>query len=192
MSIRKHQATVTRGRLLEEARRIFLKKGFESCSLEDIVSQASLTKGAFYHHFSSKLAVFDAVVEDLEQKLADEVRRSGEKEKDPWERLLRMVWTYLERCRSGNWTRLLIIEGPAILGWRRWCEISNRHEMAVFIPAVQQAVQQGRKNSPSAETVSRILLGALNTAARILATNSSAQTFDESRETISRLLAGFR
>ena len=53
---------VTVERILDAAQRLFLEKGYEQTTIQDIVDQlGGLTKGAVYHHFKSKAEILDAV-----------------------------------------------------------------------------------------------------------------------------------
>ena len=53
---------VTEARILDTAQRLFLEKGYENTTIQDIVSElGGLTKGAVYHHFKSKEEIMDAV-----------------------------------------------------------------------------------------------------------------------------------
>ncbi len=53
---------ITRARILETAKRLFMEKGWEETTVQDIVDElADVTRGAFYHHFQSKDDIIDAV-----------------------------------------------------------------------------------------------------------------------------------
>lgn len=53
-------------KILTAARRLFLEKGYEHTTIQDIVDQlGGLTKGAVYHHFKSKEEIMDAITEKM-------------------------------------------------------------------------------------------------------------------------------
>ncbi len=52
------RAEETRSRILDAAGELFAEHGYDATSVADICAQAGVTKGAFYHHFESKQAVF--------------------------------------------------------------------------------------------------------------------------------------
>jgi TetR/AcrR family transcriptional repressor of nem operon len=52
----------TRARIVEAARVMFNRHGFEQVSIDEIMKQAGLTRGGFYHHFSSKEALYAEAV----------------------------------------------------------------------------------------------------------------------------------
>lgn len=57
---------VTEERILEAAQRLFLEKGYDRTTIQDIVNElGGLTKGAVYHHFKSKEEILDKVGDQL-------------------------------------------------------------------------------------------------------------------------------
>ena len=60
----------TRGRILEAALEVFARKGYHRARVDDIVRASATSKGAVYHHFPNKQAVFLALVDDFAARLA--------------------------------------------------------------------------------------------------------------------------
>lgn len=57
--------------ILDVSQRLFIEKGYDNTTIQDIIDElGGLTKGAIYHHFSSKQDILDAVIERLLQKYA--------------------------------------------------------------------------------------------------------------------------
>src|SRR5512138_2977841 len=52
----------TRARIIEAARQLFNRHGFEAVTIEQIMARAQLTRGGFYHHFASKSALYAEAV----------------------------------------------------------------------------------------------------------------------------------
>jgi TetR/AcrR family transcriptional repressor of nem operon len=52
----------TRARIVDSARVLFNRHGFESVSIDDVMKNAGLTRGGFYHHFTSKQSLYAAAV----------------------------------------------------------------------------------------------------------------------------------
>ena len=65
--------TATRDRILEAALDVFARKGYHRATVDDIVRASSTSKGAVYHHFPNKEAVFVALVDDFTERLATAV-----------------------------------------------------------------------------------------------------------------------
>jgi AcrR family transcriptional regulator len=62
------QSEQTRQLIIDTAARLFASKGFHGTSMSDLASAAGLTKGAFYHHFENKDALFFAVIQSVREK----------------------------------------------------------------------------------------------------------------------------
>src|ERR1700759_2647290 len=56
------QGRATRGQLIEVATRLFTEHGYEGTSIEAVLSAAGVSRGALYHHFAGKEALFEAGV----------------------------------------------------------------------------------------------------------------------------------
>jgi AcrR family transcriptional regulator len=56
---------VRRAELIDCAQRLFLTRGYERTTINDVIAAAGLSKGAFYHHFRSKEDMLEAIAEQL-------------------------------------------------------------------------------------------------------------------------------
>lgn len=63
----------TRAELVEAARRLFAKEGYDATSVQAIIDAVGVSKGSFYHYFESKESVLDSVVETMTRQALDEV-----------------------------------------------------------------------------------------------------------------------
>lgn len=61
---------VTIQKILDTAERLFIEKGYERASLQDIIDATGLSKGAIYHHFASKEDIFYSVCDRIGQRNA--------------------------------------------------------------------------------------------------------------------------
>ena len=66
MSRRQEYSSSTRKALVKSAADLFAERGYAGTSLDEVVSAARVTKGALYHHFAGKLALFQAVFDQCE------------------------------------------------------------------------------------------------------------------------------
>ena len=189
------QAEVTQKALREQARKLFTQKGYAGANTEELVQRARVTKGALYHHFANKREIYLAVVEDLEQELVERIEAAGAAARDPWKSLRAMCLAYLEACRDPALARILVLEAPVVLGWKTWCNLEQKYEVAAFARCLKDAGAAGfREGVPeSAETLAQVVLGALTTGARVIATAADpAAARKEVQKTVERLLAGLR
>lgn len=93
-------AAATRTRILDSAEQLFLSGGYAGTSLDAILSQTGLTKGAFFHHFDSKHELAHAVIaryaEADIQLLQDYMARAERLSRDPLQQVLILVGLYEE------------------------------------------------------------------------------------------------
>src|SRR5258708_6372832 len=122
-SRREMYSEATRAALLDEATTLFAARGYASTSLEDIASASQVTRGAVYHHFASKRALFEAVLRAQEAGAVARITAAATAA-DPWEAATLALDAYLDQCCDPVYGRLVWLEGPAALGWHRWrvCE----------------------------------------------------------------------
>ena len=77
---------LTKRALVDVAEQLFTEHGYAATSLDAIVAGADVTKGALYHHFSGKQAIFEAVFERVESRATAGIAQATEGHRDPWEK----------------------------------------------------------------------------------------------------------
>lgn len=189
-SERAAQAAATRRELLQHARKLFAQKGYTDSSTDEVVRRAKVTKGALYHHFSNKLELYRAVVEDMERELAATMDAAAERARQPQKKLEAACDAYLDACLDSSLTRILVLEAPVVLGWKEWCALAHQHEIAALAAYLESVVAKSATGERPLE-MAHVLLGALNTAARVIATADDPQKARTQVDgTIERLLKG--
>ncbi len=106
----------TRAALMQAARSLFVSKGYGDTSTPEIVAAAGITRGALYHHFEDKRALFRAIVMDEALAVASAIEREAPAGLSPIDALMSGSAAYLDAMRAPGRTRLLLIEGPSVLG----------------------------------------------------------------------------
>src|SRR5438034_8699312 len=162
--IRAIQAEETRHTIRRQARALFARQGFAATSTAEIVAATGLTKGALYHHFEDKRSLFRAVVEELEADLAAEVAAAANNQTDTWSRLEAACHAYLDVCLRPDVQRIVVLDAPAVLGWREWCEIDKDYGIRMFEEYLGTAIAEGLLHDEQPQLVANMLLGALNLA----------------------------
>ena len=166
MTQQAERSAATTKAFLDAARWLFARHGYAAVSIDQIAQRAGYAKGAFYHHFSSKQAVFDRVLDNLQAELAVMVaERAQAASAAPLPRLLaRNIVDYLEGAIEPKVRRILLVDGPMVLGWTRWREIDDRH----FAEVVRAGVVRLMSEQASTEQIAsatRLMLGAITEAA---------------------------
>ena len=192
---RRSQATrsaATRDALVAAARPLFAEHGFSGVGTETIVRAAGVTRGALYHQFADKTELFAAVFEDVEQSI---VVRIGEASRaanatDPMDEMAVGASAWLDACTDPAIQRIVLLDGPAVLGWERWREIGMRYGMGLVEGLLEYAVTSGRIPPQPVRPLAHVLIGALDEAALYVATaDDPVVARAEVQEVVNRLLA---
>jgi AcrR family transcriptional regulator len=164
------RSETTRAALLGAARRLFTEQGYAGTNREEIAAAAGVTRGALYHHFSSKEALFRAVVEELEEEVTAKVATIAMQGPDAAAELRLGCLAFLDACLDPAVRRIVLLEAPAVLGWDQWREIDSRYGLALLTHGVQAVMDAGLVAPGPVAPLAHMLLGALNEAALLVAT----------------------
>jgi len=191
-SLRAQQVAQTRDSLIRSGRELFGRNGFRQTSVEDLARTARVTTGALYHHFPTKTAVFEAVFEHAHTELMAASMAAAEDATDDLDGLALGFEAFLDAVLQPDLQRILILDGPAVLGPARYTELDERYAFAVIVAALRAATEAGTLQVDDPETVTRLLLGALTRGAMLIA-NSPAPVATRHAVALSMraLLAGF-
>jgi AcrR family transcriptional regulator len=113
----RERTEATRLALIDAARRLFVDKGYAETATPDIVAEAGVTRGALYHHFEDKKALFRATIEREAQAVAAHIETISLPAGSPREALLLGASAYFDAMAAPGRTRLLLLEAPAVLGF---------------------------------------------------------------------------
>jgi AcrR family transcriptional regulator len=189
------QSEATRAALVAAARELFAERGFARTSTEELVRKARVTRGALYHHFEDKTDLFAAVFEDVSTDVMRIVAKKAKEGGPPgsWEHLIEGALGFLDASMEPDVQRIVLLDGPAVLGWQRWREIDERCSFGVMRKAMDVAIEAGIIDRQPVVPLAHMLMGALNEAALTLV---RADDVDAARKEIgagvTRLLEGLR
>ena len=151
--------------ILKAGRRLFGERGFAATTIDDIADAAQVAKGAVYHHFATKDAVFEAVFDSVSRDLVADIERTTRSERDVLAAMVAGTQHYFAACAKGPTCQIILRDGPAVLGWERWREIDAEHFGGKFPRALAVAMDAGLIARQPIEPLSRLLLGAVTEAA---------------------------
>ena len=151
--------------ILKAGRRLFGERGFAATTIDDIAEAAQVAKGAVYHHFATKEAVFEAVFDLVSRDLVADIDRAVRAEKDVLAAMVAGTQHYFTACAKGPTCQIILRDGPAVLGWERWREIDAQHFGGKFPRALTAAMDTGLIARQPIEPLARLLLGAVTEAA---------------------------
>ena len=155
----------TQTAIIKAAKRIFGERGFAAATMDDIAAGARVAKGAVYHHFPTKEALFEAVFDQVSRELVADLDRISRAEKDALAAMAAGTQGYFAACSKGATGQIILRDGPAVLGWERWREIDARHFGGKFPRALTAAMDAGLIARQPIEPLARLLLGAVTEAA---------------------------
>ncbi|MDX3108024.1 TetR/AcrR family transcriptional regulator [Nonomuraea angiospora] len=135
----------TTGRLVRAARELFGAHGYALTSIDAMAAAAGVTKGAAYHHFNGKVALFRAAFVGEQEEVAAAVERAALSEPDPWAALRRGCRTFLERCLDPGFRQIVLLDAPSVLGWETVREIEYAHTLRVLLAGLDLATAEGDK-----------------------------------------------
>jgi AcrR family transcriptional regulator len=176
MSSQAERRAATGAAILASARTLFASRGFDAASIDDIAEGARVAKGAVYHHFESKEAIFTTVLDGVQREIQQAQVPAGLRiEGDLADRMAAGVQHYLLTASAPAHRRILLIDGPAVIGWRRWREIDDQY----FGAGARQAVAAllGESASPAEiDALTHLIMGAVMEAAMVCATAADVET----------------
>lgn len=97
------------------ARERFTEQGYAATSIEDIVQRAGVAKGALYHHFSGKDALFRAVYEAVLAEAVSAVMAAALAAQEPWGAVRAGLSAFLDACLEPSFRRIVILESVSVL-----------------------------------------------------------------------------
>jgi AcrR family transcriptional regulator len=165
MATQSERLATTRAAILKTARQLFGDRGFENTTIDDIAIAAGVAKGAIYHHFKTKEALFEAVFTQVSLELATDIARAARTEKDVLLAMAAGTQLYFAACAKKPIGQIILRDGPAVLGWDRWRKIDMEHFGGQIPHALSAAMEAGLVAKQPVEPLARLLLGAMTEAA---------------------------
>jgi AcrR family transcriptional regulator len=113
--LRARQAEATRNLLVEVARKHFTERGYAETSIDDIIRDAGVARGALYHHFPGKEALFRAVYETVEGEVVARVMQAAASQSSPWDAVRAGLSSFLDACLEPSFRRIVILDSVSVL-----------------------------------------------------------------------------
>jgi AcrR family transcriptional regulator len=187
----------TRAAVLQAARELFAERGYAGTGTEEIVARARLTRGALYHHFRDKAGLFHAVMEtvagDLARQLIAEQLSRADETTSAWDQLREGFQAFLDACTGSDFQRIVLIDGPAVLGHDAWSDLVEQHGLGLLRTWLQRAMDDGQIDPLPVDPLAR-LVGALVAEASLYIARAPdpARARREAGLTLDRILTGLR
>lgn len=192
---RQQYSASTKRALVDVAEELFTEHGYAGTSLDAIVGGAEVTKGALYHHFSGKQALFEAVFERVEAEASRAIQKALKENRDPWTKARAGLEAFLVVVQDPTYRRIVIQEGPSVLGYERFREQEERSTFANVLDIVRAVLHAGPwdLDEDMQQTFARIFFGAMSSAGEAVAGSDDAIAAAARVETaIGFIISGFQ
>jgi AcrR family transcriptional regulator len=171
-NLRNKKAEQTRAELIKVARKIFGEKGYHATGTHEIVLAANVTRGALRHHFAKKEDLFQAVFESIEKELITPSASDTPplNDKAHWRHFCDGLLEFIELASTkADVQRILLIDGPAVLGWDKWRALQIKYALGTIQNALEAAIK-GKLMAPQNTTVlAHLILSVIHEASLIVA-----------------------
>ena len=185
------RSAATRDALVRAARPLFAEEGFGAVSTEAIVRAAGVSRGAMYHQFRDKGALFEAVFEAVESDVTSRLAKivADAAQSDPIKLMELGAHAWLDVCAEPEVQRIVLLDAPAVMGWERWRELGMKYGVGLVEELIAEAISVGRLEAQPVKPLAHVLIGAIDEAAMyVVRAEDPAIARDQMREVISRLV----
>jgi AcrR family transcriptional regulator len=185
------RSAATRDALISAARKLWGLRGYADVGTPEIATAAGVTRGAMYHQFADKAALFGEVVEAVEQdvmaRMATLVAESGAT--TPADAIRAAVDAWLEVSGDPEVRQLILLDAPSVLGWAAFRDVAQRYSLGMTEQLLTEAVRAGQLARQPMRPLAHILIGALDEAAMAIATaDDPKRARRETGEVLHRLI----
>jgi AcrR family transcriptional regulator len=163
------QGRATRGQLIEVATRLFAEHGYEGTSIEAVLSAAGVSRGALYHHFPGKEALFEAVVVAVSDQVTVDLAAAVSGRTDPVDVMRTAALAWIGLAADPVIQRVVLVDAPSVLGWERWRDMDGGRTLGTLRATLQAVSDSGRLPSALVNPFSHMILAALDEIVLVVA-----------------------
>jgi len=163
------QGRATRGQLIEVATRLFAEHGYEGTSIEAVLSAAGVSRGALYHHFAGKEALFEAVVSAVSEQVTVKLTETVQGCADPLDAMRTAALAWIDLAADPVIQRVVLVDAPSVLGWDRWRAMDDGRTLGAMRVMLQAISDSGRLPAELVAPFSHMILAALDEIVLVIA-----------------------
>jgi AcrR family transcriptional regulator len=158
----------TRHHVVEVATALFAESGYRDTPIEAVMRAAEVSKGALYHHFPGKDALFEAVLEHVNGRVTAKVLEALAGLTDPVAELRAGVTAWIRLAGDPVVQQVVLIDAPAVLGWERWREL-DEGPLAAARAGLAEAARRGTVDPRHVEVFAHALVASVTEIATMVA-----------------------
>jgi AcrR family transcriptional regulator len=166
---RVEKGRATRERLIAAGRELFGERGYDATSIEAILATAEVARGSLYHHFATKEALYDAVLERLIADIASAAADAARGISDPVEGLRAGCSAWLKMALDPAVQRIALLDAPAVVGWTRWRELDEEYTLGGLRASLNRIAAEGGVPAEQVDLLANMVLAAVSEAALMIA-----------------------
>jgi len=183
------QGRATRGQLIEVAAGLFAERGYEGTSIEAVLAAAGVSRGALYHHFANKEALFKAVVTAVSERATAQLVVAVGDRTDPVDVVRTAALAWIDLAGDPVIQRIVLVDAPSVLGWEQWRAMDEGRTVGIVAQMLQAVSDTGRLPAEFVQPFAHMILAALDEAAMVVARAPDTRTaVAESRQAVEELL----
>lgn len=167
-TLRDRQAEATRQLLVSVARELFAQRGYASTSVEEIIQRAGVARGALYHHFTGKDALFRTVYDAVQAETATRVVAAAVAVPQPWGAVRAGLSAFLDACLEPEFRRIVVLDSVPVLSQDVWDGGIEHNELPMLRSVLTPLVEAHLPGVP-VEPLVHVALGGLYGAALYIA-----------------------
>jgi AcrR family transcriptional regulator len=166
MNLKAERGAATRDRVLAIATRLFAERGYDDTSIETVLQESGLSRGALYHHYAGKDALFEAVLEATESAIGGKIVEAVRGITDPAAALRAGALAWIRLAGDPVIKRIVLIDAPSVMGWERWRAMEERYSFGMLKAALGAT---GAVPAGHLDLYAHMLLAAINESALLVA-----------------------
>lgn len=178
--------------LLRTGKKHFATNGYAKASLERIVTESGLTRGALYHHFKNKKGLFLACIESIQKRIANKIEQEASTSSDQWEQLWLGCRAFIASSIEPDHKQIILMDGPVVIGWSEWRQLDANYSMKLLYSQLDLMQKNGYFSSLSVESLTHSLSGAMNESALWIAEQGSYELIEESMYVLEAYFDGLK
>jgi AcrR family transcriptional regulator len=170
------QGRATRDQLVEVATGLFAEHGYEGTSIEAVLSAAGVSRGALYHHFAGKEALFEAVVQAVSDRVMAELAEATKDITDAVSAVQTSALAWVGLAGDPVIQRVVLVDAPSVFGWERWREMDDGRTLGAVRAMLQAVSDSGRLRADLVGPFAHMILAALDEIALVIARAEDSET----------------
>ena len=184
------QGRATRGQLIDVATSLFAEHGYEGTSIEAVLTAAGVSRGALYHHFAGKEALFTAVLEAVSERITTQLTEVIRGCTDPVDAVRTGALGWIDLAGDPVIQRIMLVDAPSVLGWEQWRAMDEGRTVGAMRAMLQAVADTGRLPGELVGPFAHMILAALDEAALVVArAPDSRAAVAEERQAVEEFLA---